>query len=121
MPPNGFKSWGGRLTMKAPRLHLSEQFPDLIARAGYSQRAFAREAGVSHSTIMGLLHPELHPGRRGGMQRRTAWRIAQAYAAIARIDPEAAFRLLIVERPARPISDAAPAIRSDDAHAATDD
>jgi hypothetical protein len=88
--------------MKYPRLHLSERFPDLIARTGYSQRAFARTAGVSHSTIMGLLHPELHPGRRGGMQRRTAWRIAQAYATIARIEPEAAFRLLIVEAPVEP-------------------
>jgi hypothetical protein len=88
--------------MKQSRLHLSERFPDLIARTGYSQRAFARTASVSHSTIMGLLHPELHPGRRGGMQRRTAWRIAQTYATIARIDPEAAFRLLIVERPVEP-------------------
>lgn len=84
--------------MKHARLHLSDRFPDLVARAGLSQRAFAREAGIGFSTIMGLQHPELHPGRRGGMQRRTAWRIAQAYAAIARIEPEAAFRLLIVEQ-----------------------
>jgi transcriptional regulator with XRE-family HTH domain len=83
--------------MPHTRLQLSERFPDLVARTGYSQRAFARTAGVSFSTIMGLQHPELHPGRRGGMQRRTAWRIAQGYAAIARIDPEKAFRLLIVE------------------------
>jgi len=87
------------------RLHLSDRFPDLVARTGYSQRAFARQSGVSFSTIMGLLHPELHPGRRGGMQRRTAWRIAQAYAAIARIEPEAAFHLLVVERPAALLSD----------------
>ncbi len=91
--------------MKHPRLHLSERFPDLVARTGYSQRAFARQAGISFSTIMGLLHPELHPGRRGGMQRRTAWRIAQAYADIARIEPEAAFQLLIVERPVEPSSE----------------
>lgn len=90
--------------MKQTRLHLSERFPDLVARTGYSQRAFARTAGVSHSTIMGLLHPELHPGRRGGMQRRTAWRIAQAYADIARITPEKAFSLLIVERLPEPSS-----------------
>jgi len=88
--------------VKHPRLHLSARFPDLIARTGSSLRAFARTAGVSHSTIMGLLHPELHPGRRGGMQRRTAWRIAQAYASIARITPEKAFSLLIVERPVEP-------------------
>jgi len=88
--------------VKHTRLHLSERFPDLVARAGLSQRAFARESGVSFSTIMGLLHPELHPGRRGGMQRRTAWRLAQAYATIARIEPEAAFQLLIVERTVEP-------------------
>ena len=91
--------------MKSPRLHLSERFPDLVARAGYSQRAFARQSGVSFSTIMGLLHPELHPGRRGGMQRRTAWRLAQAYAAVAQIEPEAAFGLLIIERPTERASD----------------
>src|SRR6266545_7373324 len=86
--------------MKQPRLHLTERFPDLIARAGLSQRAFARRAGISFSTIMGLLHPELHPGRRGGMQRRTAWMLAQAYAAAVQITPEDAFRLLIIEDPA---------------------
>ena len=47
---------------------------------------------------MGLLHPELHPGRRGGMQLRTAWLIAQAYARIVDIESEVAFRLLIIER-----------------------
>jgi len=88
--------------VKRTRLQLAERFPELIARTGSSQRAFARTAGVSHSTIMGLLHPELHPGRRGGMQLRTAWRIAQAYATIARITSEQAFDLLIVERPVEP-------------------
>lgn len=88
--------------MKHPRLHLTERFPDLVARAGLSQRAFARQSGVSFSTIMGLVHPEIHPGRRGGMQRRTAWRIAEAYAAVAQIAPEDAFHLLIVERPVDP-------------------
>jgi transcriptional regulator with XRE-family HTH domain len=84
--------------VKQPRLHLSEHFPDMIAKAGFSQRAFARKAGVSFSTIMGLVHPELHPGRRGGMQRRTAWLIARAYADLVGVEPEMAFRLLIVER-----------------------
>jgi transcriptional regulator with XRE-family HTH domain len=82
---------------KSPRLQLTVRFPDLIARAGLSQRAFARRAGVSFSTIMGLLHPELHPGRRGGMQRRTAWLIAQAYGEVTGMEAETAFRLLIVE------------------------
>ena len=88
--------------MKQPRLHLTDRFPDLIARAGLSQRAFARRAGISFSTVMGLLHPELHPGRRGGMQRRTAWLIAHAYADLVSIDADTAFQVLIVERHAEP-------------------
>src|SRR6266508_1449504 len=83
---------------KSPRLQLTAQFPDLIAQAGVSQRGFARRAKVSFSTIMGLLHPELHPGRRGGMQRRTAWLISHAYSKLAGIDAEAAFQLLILEQ-----------------------
>jgi len=91
-----------RHVVKQPRLHLTERFPELVAQAGLSQRAFARQASISFSTIMGLLHPELHPGRRGGMQLRTAWLIAQTYANIAGIASEAAFHLLIVERPEEP-------------------
>jgi hypothetical protein len=82
---------------KSSRLSLTAAFPDLIARAGLSQRAFARRAGVSFSTIMGLLHPGLHPERRGGMQRRTAWLIAQAYADLVGITADTAFHLLIEE------------------------
>lgn len=91
--------------VKPPRLHLTERFPDLIAQAGLSQRAFARQSGISFSTIMGLLHPELHPGRRGGMQRRTAWMLAQAYGELVHIDADAAFHLLIVERPEEAVAD----------------
>jgi transcriptional regulator with XRE-family HTH domain len=83
--------------MKSVRLQLNPDFPDLIARAGLSQRAFARQAGVSFSTIMGLVHPEIHPGRRGGMQRRTAWLLAKAYADVVGIDADSAFQVLIVE------------------------
>ncbi len=95
--------------VKQPRLHLTNRFPDLIAQAGLSQRAFARRSGISFSTIMGLLHPELHPGRRGGMQRRTAWMLAQSYAELVHIDADDAFRLLIVERSDETVPDIAPA------------
>ncbi|MGQ9928283.1 MAG: hypothetical protein ACUVS4_15605 [Chloroflexaceae bacterium] len=50
--------------MESARLQLCPDFPDLIARARLSQRAFARRAVVSFSTIMGLVHLEIHPGRR---------------------------------------------------------
>ena len=94
---NGFKRRGVYCgQVRSP--HLTDRFPDLIAQAGLSQRAFARRAGISFSTIMGLLHPELHPGRRGGMQRRTAWMLAKAYGELAGMDADSAFRLLIVER-----------------------
>ena len=86
--------------MATTRLTLSPAFPDLIARTGLSLRAFARRANLGFSTIMGLLHPEYHPGRRGGMQRRTAWILAQTYAEVVGIEEDAAFRLLIVELPA---------------------
>jgi transcriptional regulator with XRE-family HTH domain len=88
--------------MKSARLQLSPDFPDLIARAGLSQRAFARRAGVSFSTIMGLVHTEIHPGRRGGMQRRTAWLLAKAYAELVGVEPEDAFKTLIVEHDLTP-------------------
>jgi transcriptional regulator with XRE-family HTH domain len=91
--------------MKSVRLQLNPDFPDLVARAGLSQRAFARRTGVSFSTIMGLVHPDIHPGRRGGMQRRTAWLIANAYADLAGIDADVAFRTLIVEHHPEPATD----------------
>lgn len=97
MRSNGFK-YKAHHTVKHSRLQLTNQFPDLIARAGLSQRAFARRAGVSFSTIMGLSHPDLHPGRRGGMQRKTAWLLANAYADVAKMSPDEAFSLLIYEQ-----------------------
>ena len=104
----GFKTCWPTSMPKSPRLHLAGEFPDLIAQAGISQRAFARRAGLSFSTIMGLIHPELHPGRRGGMQRRTAWLIAGAYAELTGIDVAQAFRLLIAER-RDPVGESPPA------------
>jgi hypothetical protein len=93
---NGFKTKDFN-PVKSARLQLTPRFANLVAQAGLSQRAFARKAGVSFSTIMGLLHPEMHPGRRGGMQRRTAWLIARAYAETVGTSIDTAFCLLIVE------------------------
>ncbi|MCS6939889.1 MAG: helix-turn-helix transcriptional regulator [Roseiflexaceae bacterium] len=84
--------------MKHSRFHLNPAFPDLIARAGLSQRAFAQRAGVSLSTIAGLIHPRPHLGRRGSMQRRTAWLLARAYAEVTGMSVDEAFRLLICEQ-----------------------
>lgn len=88
--------------MQSAHLQLRPDFPDVIARAGRAQHAFARRAGVSVSTIMGLVHPEIHPGRRGGMQRRTAWLLANAYAELVGVEPEDAFKTFIVEHDLTP-------------------
>lgn len=84
--------------MSPPRFRLNPAFPDLIARTGLSQRAFAQRAGVSLSTITGLIHPKPHLGRQGSMQRRTAWLLARAYAEVTGIGIDEAFRLLICEQ-----------------------
>jgi hypothetical protein len=46
---------------------------------------------------MGLVHPEIHPGRRGGMQRRTSWLLAKTYAELVGVESVDAFKTLIVE------------------------
>jgi hypothetical protein len=95
--------------MKLARFYRNPIFPDVITRFGLLRDTFACRVNISFST-MELVHPDLHPGRRGGMQRRTAWRIAQAYATIAGIESEDAFHLLIVEHPTEPSPDSGAAL-----------
>lgn len=74
--------------------------PDLIARTGLSMKDFAAQAGIATGTLHALINPAQQPLRtRGGMHRTTAWKIAYAYAAAARLDADAAYRAIIVEEP----------------------
>ncbi len=81
------------------RLRMRSDFVDTVARTGLSMTDFADTAGINRTTIYALLKPELHPNRKGGMQRTTAWKLAKAYATAAGVDEEAAFARLFVEEP----------------------
>lgn len=81
------------------RLRLSPEFDELLARTGISKFQFASDSGVDYSTIRALEHPDQHPHRKGGMHPRTAWKLARAYAMLARVDEEFAYSRLIVEEP----------------------
>lgn len=80
------------------RLRLVEDFTERVARAGLSLRAFAASADVSYSTIQAAINPSQQPNRNphGGMYARTAWKLANAYAAAARLTPDAAYDAIIV-------------------------
>jgi hypothetical protein len=80
------------------RIRVAPDFTHKIARAGLSQREFARRSGVALSTIKGLVNPEQTRERRsGGMHLTTAWKLAKAYAAVSGIDEQIAFDQLLVE------------------------
>ena len=79
------------------RIVLKPDFADTIARAGFNITDFAVAAGVERTTIHALINPALHPERKGGMQRTTAWKIAGAYAERANISPEDAYAMLLTE------------------------
>ncbi|WP_129676560.1 hypothetical protein [Candidatus Chloroploca sp. Khr17] len=85
----------------SPRLlrKLAPTFRETVAQAELSLTALAREAGVAVSTIQALVNPAQQPGRIGGMQRTTAWKLANAFARHAQVSPAEAYRLLIVEVP----------------------
>lgn len=85
-------------------LRLKPGFDAALARKGYSVRGFARFSGVPHQTLFALLHPEHQAKERalGGMQLRTAWRIAQAYATLAGMSEDEAYAELIAEEYSAP-------------------
>lgn len=74
--------------------------PDLIARVGLSMKDFAAQAGIAAGTLHALINPAQQRLRtRGGMHRTTAWKIAHAYAAAAKLDADAGYRAIIIEEP----------------------
>ncbi|MFL5803546.1 MAG: hypothetical protein ACJ8CR_17605 [Roseiflexaceae bacterium] len=79
------------------RIRVRSDFADAIARACLSMTDFAETAGVNRTTLYALINPAQHPGRRGGMQRATAWKLAKAYAGVTGVDEQEAFDRLLVE------------------------
>lgn len=70
---------------------------DKIAAAGYTIRGFSQETDFPAGTLIAILYPESHRARAGGMQARTAYRLARAWAQARGIDEETAFKEIIVE------------------------
>lgn len=94
----------GRYTVLERRIATEEgvrrinpNIADMLAREGASIAQFAERAEVARSTIFALIHPEQHPERRGGMYRTTAWKLARAYAGIAGVSEDDAYRAIILE------------------------
>jgi hypothetical protein len=82
------------------RLRLTDDFDDIIARAGLTKLGLAKRAKVSYATVKGLRNPDQHPQRTGGMRRDTAWKLAKAYAEAAGVDEDTAFARIVVEESA---------------------
>jgi hypothetical protein len=82
-------------------IRLKPGFDDVLARAGYGVRGFARFAEMPHQTLFALIHPQYQARYRslGGMQKKTAWRLARAYARAFSIPEEQAYVLIIDEQP----------------------
>lgn len=80
-------------------IRLKPGFDDALARAGYAVRAFARFAEIPHQTLFALIHPEYQSKTRslGGMQKKTAWRLAQAYARATGLTDEQAYTAILDE------------------------
>jgi predicted DNA-binding transcriptional regulator AlpA len=81
--------------MKRIRLH--PDFANAVARHGIGMNEIADLSGVSRATLYGLLNPEAHDRRVGGMHRTTAWRLVNTFAEKTGIDPDAAWGMLIIE------------------------
>jgi hypothetical protein len=73
---------------------------DKIASAGYTIRGFCQATGFPAGTLMAVIYPGSYPDRRGGMQARTAYRLARAWAQLRGIDEATAFKEVIVEEQA---------------------
>ncbi len=78
-------------------IKLAPTFITTVAQAEIPIAQLAREADVAQSTIHALLNPSIHPHRKGGMHRTTAWKLANAFARRAQITPQEAYNALIVE------------------------
>ncbi len=85
----------GGVTRK--RIVLRPDFANTIAKSGLNISEFAALAGLERTTLYVLMNPSLHPDRKGGMLRTTAWKIAAAYADRTGVSADDAFALLLAE------------------------
>jgi hypothetical protein len=80
-------------------IRLKPGFDDTLARAGYAVREFARFAEIPHQTLFALIHPQYQARDRplGGMQKKTAWRLAHAFARATGMSEDEAYSTIIEE------------------------
>ena len=79
-------------------LQPSPDFRSWLARADLSFEKLAERTDMQASTFYAWFHPQNRPARRG-IRLSTAWRVANAYAAVTGVREEEAFKRLFVEVP----------------------
>jgi hypothetical protein len=84
--------------MSSKRIKLHPDFADRIAKYDIGMNEMADLANIGRSTLYALQNPEAHGERaRGGMHRRTAWKLIRAFSERAGVPEEQARSLLLIE------------------------
>ena len=80
------------------RIKLHPEFADRIAKYDIGMNEMADLAEIGRSTLYALQNPETHGERfRGGMHRKTAWRLIRAFSKRTGVPEEQARDLLLIE------------------------
>jgi len=84
--------------MTGKRIKLHPEFADRIAKYDIGMNEMADLANIGRSTLYALQNPETHGERfRGGMHRKTAWRLIHAFSQRTGVSEEQARELLLIE------------------------
>jgi hypothetical protein len=75
---------------------INPRLPELLGQHMHTLSSFCRQYDVPQGTLRAALNPEAYPDRAGGVQPKTAWRLARAWAALTGTDEQAAFAEIIV-------------------------
>ena len=76
---------------------INADFPARLARHGLSVYKFSLKHALSATLFSRLTTLKRHPDRRCNIQLVTAWKLARAYAAVASISEDEAFKAIIIE------------------------
>ena len=81
---------------QAKSIRPAPDFATTVARAKLTVRELARVSEVPYQTLYGALHPEHNARRRGTVSAKTAWAVAQGFAAHTGKTEQQAFDELFV-------------------------
>jgi hypothetical protein len=79
------------------RYRINPAFPGFLAQHGLSVYRFTRAYALAESLFARLVTLRRHPDRPCTIRLVTAWKLAHAYAAIAGISEDEAFKAIIIE------------------------